>query len=335
MKPTQVKEAIRHAVQAKRPVFIWGASGIGKSDIVSQLAHEFYGKKYPNGNYFIDLRLLLLDPVDLRGLPHLNGDNKAHWCQPDFLPSEGEGILFLDELNSAPPLVQASAYQLILNRKIGEYTLPQGWDIIAAGNRETDKAITHRMPSPLANRFIHLNFEVDNDDWIAWALTNNVRTDIISFIRHRPELLHSFDPQKNEKAFPTPRSWMFVSQLLDTNPSGAVKLSLIQGTVGEGAGAELRGYLDLIGKMPNVDEIIMFPDKVGVPKEPAILYALSTAIARKTTEHTIDNVCVYLKKMPPEFQVLTVRDAYQMNNDIVNTRAFIQWTSDNAEIFTG
>lgn len=351
MKPTLIKEAIKKTMEAGRPAFVWGAAGVGKSEVIAQIADEMFGAKHgleidENGRlrekkskkftnhrpYFVDLRLLLLDPVDLRGLPRLNGDNLAHWCPPDFLPKDGEGILFLDELNAATPLVQASAYQLVLNRKVGEYELPEGWHIIAAGNRETDRAITHRMPSPLANRFVHLEFEIDPEDWIAWALRNAVRTEVISFIRMRYNLLHQFDPKRNDKAFPTPRTWVFVSQLMDTKPSGTVELSLLQGTVGEGAGAEFKAFIDLIGKMPSIDMILLNPENVSVPKEPAILYALSTALGRVTSSQNVDNVCTYLKKMPKEFQVLTIKDATKQHEELFETRAYIEWASENADV---
>lgn len=158
MKPSFMIEALRTLTKVNQPAFIWGPPGVGKSQLVAQVAAE-------QKKEMIDIRAVLLDPVDLRGLPHLGKDNTARWATPDFLPQEGEGILFLDELNAAPPLVQAACYQLTLDRKIGEYTLPDGWSVLAAGNRETDRSVTSRMPSALANRFIHLDFVVDLDDW--------------------------------------------------------------------------------------------------------------------------------------------------------------------------
>ena len=154
MKASAVAAALNLLVSARQPVFIWGGPGIGKSDVVRQLAKAM-------GVPLKDIRALLLDPVDLRGLPFLGADHAAKWATPDFLPKDGEGILFLDELNAASAMVQAGCYQLVLDRRLGEYTLPDGWSIIAAGNRETDRAVTTRMPTPLRNRFTHLNFEVD------------------------------------------------------------------------------------------------------------------------------------------------------------------------------
>ena len=159
MKPSAVSRALKSLLVGERqPVFIWGSPGTGKSAVLHQLVSEL-------GIALRDIRALLLDPVDLRGLPFLGKDGRSQWATPDFLPQDGEGILFLDELNAAPAMVQASCYQLVLDRKLGEYTLPEGWAIVAAGNRDSDRAATTRMPTPLRNRFVHLNFEVDVQEW--------------------------------------------------------------------------------------------------------------------------------------------------------------------------
>ena len=279
---------------------MWGPPGVGKSQVVAQVAAE-------EKLQLIDIRAVLLDPVDLRGLPHVNGDNRAHWCQPDFLPRKGKGILFLDELNAAPQLVQAACYQLVLDRKLGEYELPAGWTVIAAGNREGDRSVTNRMPSALANRFIHLHFEVDLDDWITWALSAGVQTELISFLRFRPALLHSFDPQKNEKAFPSPRSWEFISKTLAAKPAKDIEYELFCGTVGEGAAAE-------------------------VPSDPATLYAVCGALSHKASENTIDRLVQYANRLPAEFSVLLMRDCIRQAKEIVNTRPFIEWATAHKEV---
>ena len=163
VRASDLSKSISSLVEQKVPTFLWGAPGIGKSSIVKQIADE-------TGVGFIDLRLALMDPTDLKGIPFYDKDSHtALWAPPAFLPREGSGILFLDELNSAAPSVQASAYQLILDRKVGEYELPDGWAIVAAGNRESDRGVTYRMPSPLANRFVHFEMEVDVNDWRLWA----------------------------------------------------------------------------------------------------------------------------------------------------------------------
>jgi hypothetical protein len=323
MKPSRIIEALKVCIAAMRPVFVWGPPGVGKSDVVAQVAAMLKMA-------VTDVRAVLLDPVDLRGLPMV-ADGEAKWCPPAFLPKSGKGILFLDELNAAPPLVQAACYQLVLDRKIGEYTLPKGVVVIAAGNRETDRAVTSRMPSPLANRFIHLDFDVDNEDWIAWALQNGVRTESIAFQRFRPELIYNFDPQKNEKAFATPRSITFLSSLVDAN-NGEIDFDLAKGVVGEGYAAEYIGFLNVFKSLPDPDMVIMSPDKAEVPDDPATLYAICGAVAQKASEQNMTNVVKYANRLPEEFSVLLVRDATNRDESLVRTRAFIEWTSKHSDV---
>ena len=325
MKPSQVLLALETLIGIQQPVFLWGPPGVGKSQVVAQVAKRL-------GHELVDVRPVLLDPVDLRGLPHINGDKRAQWCPPAFLPSSGKGILFLDELNVAPPLVQAACYQLILNRQLGEYRLPEGWTIVTAGNRETDRSVTHRMPSALANRLVHLNFEVDLEDWISWALDNDIQTAIIAFIRFRPKLLHSFDPQRSEKAFPSPRSWEFVSGILAARPNPDVEYDLIAGTVGEGAAAECTGFMRIYRDLPDPDAVLMSPDTVDVPQEPATMYAVCQVLARKASEETMDPIVRYANRLPVEFGVLLMRDSVKNDTAIVNTPAFSEWASGHSEI---
>lgn len=324
MKPTRITEALKVCIAAKQPTFLWGPPGVGKSDVVRQVAEEL-------GYKLADVRAVLLDPVDLRGLPIVS-ENEARWVPPSFLPKKGKWILFLDELNAAPQLVQASCYQLVLDRKLGEYKLPKDCVVIAAGNRETDRAVTSRMPSALANRFIHLNFDVDLEDWVAWALDQGIETSIIAFLRFRPELLHKFDPQRNEKAFPTPRSWEFTSNILSA-ANTEIEYDLAAGIVGEGAATELIGFMRICKNLPDPDVVLMAPDKADVPEDPATLYAICGALAHKASEQNIKRVIQYANRLPVEFSVLLVRDCVKKkDSNLSQTRAFIDWLSKHSEV---
>lgn len=328
MKPSRVSESLNRLVDARIPVFIWGAPGVGKSSVVRQVAAA---KKIE----VVDIRAVLLDPVDLRGLPHVNGDNRAHWCPPAFLPHDADshGILFLDELNAAPPLTQAACYQLVLDRRIGEYKLPDGWTVIAAGNRESDRAVTHRMPSPLANRFVHVEFETDLEDWVRWALEANVTTEVISFIRFKSSMLYAFDAKKNtEKAFPSPRTWEYVSRILTTGCDAQSEFDLITGTVGEGAAAEFVGYLKVYRDLPSPDQIMMNPAKAPIPKEPSARYAICGTLARKASENTIERLVTYYNRLPAEFSVLAMRDSVNVCRDITHTKAYMDWATKHADV---
>jgi hypothetical protein len=325
MKPSLVKEALKSCILSGVSTFIWGPPGVGKSDIVRQVAEEIgYGLR--------DVRASLLDPVDLRGLPSIV-DGMTKWCPPVFLPTKGKHVVFLDELNAAPALVQAGCYQLVIPpHQLGEYTLPKGCAIIAAGNRETDRAITTRMSSALANRFEHIEFDVDLPDWIDWALANGVMTEMIAFMRFRPEMIHKFDSTKNDKAFPTPRSWTSVSAILAAKPVREIEYELVKGAVGEGAAAEFMGFLKIARELPDPDVVLMAPEKAEVPTSPASLYAICGALANKASEQTFNRICQYANRLPAEFSVLMIRDSIKKDKELQRTRAFIDWTAKHKSV---
>ena len=323
MKASGVLSALCSLFAARQPVFLWGGPGIGKSAIVRQLAELL---KIP----LQDVRALLLDPVDLRGLPFLGSDGRSKWATPEFLPQEGSGILFLDELNAAPAMVQASCYQLVLDRKLGEYTLPDGWAIVAAGNRDSDRAVTTRMPTPLRNRFVHLEFEVDLQEWSEWAIRGGIRPEVIAFLRFRQELLSVFDRDAN--AFPSPRSWEFISRILDATPDQAVEHELFAGAVGSGAATEFSAFLRMFRELPNIDAILLNPLKEPVPENAAAQYAVASALARCASDTNFDRVCLYLNRMPTEFRVLCVRDASLREPGVRHTASYTKWAIENHDV---
>ncbi|WP_291323135.1 MoxR family ATPase [Desulfonatronospira sp.] len=248
------------------------------------------------------------------------------------MPDQGRGVLFLDELNAAPPLVQAACYQLILDRRLGEYVLPDGWSIIAAGNRETDRAVTHRMPSALANRFAHLDFEVDVDEWLDWAQEYRISPEVSAFVRFRPNLLHAFDPARDDRAFPTPRSWSFVSEAMKGINSQFPELEFIAGMVGQGAATEFCGFLKIFRSLPDPDELLEAPETADVPEDPATLYAVCELLSARTSLDNLSRVMAYARRLPPEFSVLLIRDAARTNRDIVFTPEFNRWATANADV---
>ncbi|WP_319522444.1 MoxR family ATPase [uncultured Desulfosarcina sp.] len=325
MKPSHIIETLKTLIEIRQPVFVWGAPGVGKSQVIAQVARQ-------EALELVDVRAVLLDPVDLRGLPRIDDNNRACWCPPEFLPTGGKGILFLDELNAAPPLVQAACYQLVLDRQLGEYRLPDGWSIVAAGNRETDRAVTHRMPSALANRFVHLNFKVDDTEWLAWAQDVGIAAEVSAFIRFRPNLLHAFDPQKDDKAFPTPRSWEFVSRIMNRQAKVIPDLELIAGVVGEGAAAEFCGFLRIYHDLPDPQVLIDNPETAEVPEDPATLYAVCELLAEKTDSENLHGIMTYARRLPPEFSVLLVRDAARANSAIIDTPDFNDWAIAHADV---
>jgi hypothetical protein len=323
MKASAIATALHTLVAAKQPVFLWGGPGIGKSAIVRQLAEDM---SIP----LQDVRALLLDPVDLRGLPFLGPDGCSKWATPEFLPKDGAGILFLDELNAAPAMVQASCYQLVLDRKLGEYTLPKDWAIVAAGNRDSDRAVTTKMPTPLRNRFVHLELEVDLQEWSEWAISADIRPEVIAFLRFRQELLSAFDHDAN--AFPSPRSWEFVSRILEATPDPSVEHELFAGAVGAGAATEFSAFLKTFRELPNIDAILLNPHKEPVPDNAAAQYAVASALAHCATDLNFDRICGYLDRMPTEFSVLCVRDASLRQPAVKHTAAFTKWATVNHHV---
>jgi hypothetical protein len=270
----QAKKSLLKAFQVKRPLFLWGPPGIGKSELVEGITNDLNG-------LMIDLRLGQMEPTDIRGIPFYNKDiGKMDWAPPVELPDEETAaqypivVLFLDELNSAAPSVQSAAYQLILNRRIGKYKLPDNVVMVAAGNRESDKGVTYRMPTPLANRFIHQEMKVDFPSWLEWAVNNRVHKDVVGYLSFAKQDLYDFDAKSASRAFATPRSWTFVSQLLDDASDDDTTMNLIAGTVGEGLAVKFMAHKKVAGKMPNPADILSGKVKDLQVKEVSAMYSL-------------------------------------------------------------
>jgi hypothetical protein len=273
--PNEAKAAVRKAIKIQRPIFLWGAPGIGKSDIVKQIGDE-------QGRDVIDVRLSLWEPTDIKGIPYYNSvENTMTWAPPAELPTDPDSnaILFLDELNSAAPATQAAAFQLVLNRRVGTYKLPKGVSIVAAGNRETDKGVTYRMPSPLANRFVHLELRTDFEDWHQWAVNNRIHEQVVGYIGFAKGDLYDFDPKSSSKSFATPRSWSFVSDLLgdDDLPENTLT-DLVSGAIGEGLAIKFMAHRKVAKQMPKPEDILSGKvEKVNI-KEISAMYSLAISL---------------------------------------------------------
>jgi hypothetical protein len=343
MRPTHLNTILDKEFTSARsghhtPVMIWGPPGVGKSQMIDQVAKRHNVK-------LIDIRLSQMEPSDLRGIPFRNNEI-VEWAIPSMLPNaerHGEdGILFLDEITSAPPSVSAAAYQLILDRKLGDYEVPEGWVIFAAGNRQGDRGVTYTMPAPLANRFSHFEFDVNLDDWVSWAYQNNIDDRIIAFVRFRPELLFEFDPAHNPVAFPSPRSWEFAHRALQKfEHQDEIRLGTMQACVGPAAGIELNAFIANLDQLPDLDAIIR-GEKVTPPKEIDLQYAVAaslvgrairakdTADAQVVHGHILDYARVFPQK---EMGVMLVSDLHRaIGQDIFAVPQFAQWSNAVADV---
>jgi len=289
----QARKAITKCFNVKRPIFLWGPPGIGKSDVVAEIARDM-------GALLIDLRLGQMDPTDIRGIPFYNKDiGKMDWAPPIDLPDEETAsqypyvVLFMDEMNSAPPAVQSAAYQLVLNRRVGKYRLPDNVVMVAAGNRESDKGVTYRMPTPLSNRFVHSEMKVDFPSWQEWAIKNQIHKDVVGFLTFAKQDLYDFDAKSSSRAFATPRSWTFVSELLaDEDLDVATTTDLIAGTVGEGLAVKFMAHRKIASKLPKPEDILSGKATELETKEVSAMYSLVISLCyelKGAIERKVDN----------------------------------------------
>lgn len=325
MKASILIKALVTLIKAQEPALVRGTTGVGKTSLYEQAA------KLVDHDLLVT-RLSLIDPVDLSGLPMVTADATS-WKVPDYFPREGcrPTIWFFDEWSQGSVAVQNAAGQLLNERRLGNYRLPDNVVIMAASNYAKDKAGTNRLPSHIADRFTFLDLEVDVDDWVRWALQAGIQTEVIAFIKFRPELLSKFDP--NIECCPSPRSWSQISRIMAAGPCAETEMPLYAGKIGEGAAAEFMGFLRIVRTLPSPDSIILNPTTEAVPSDPATLYALAGVLARRCTPMNIDAITQYAARMPPEFSVTLIRQATQRDAALQQTRAFIQWSADNQEVF--
>ena len=290
----QLKKQILRAFKLKRPLFVWGGPGIGKSNLIEQIVDSGdLGKAC-----MYDMRLGLVEPTDIRGVPYYNKESgKMDWADPVDLPSAEDAanydtvVLFLDEFNQAVPAVQAASYQLVLNRRVGQYKLPDNVVVIAAGNRETDKGVSYRMPKPLENRFGHFELKCEFLPWLDWAVSRSVpiHPDVVGYLTVHKADLYNFDPTSSSRGFATPRTWEVVSDNLegidDTDFSDNDIIDMVSAYVGEGLALKFNTHMKMSAKMPNPTDIISGKvTEVSADTDISAKYSLSTSIAYELKE---------------------------------------------------
>lgn len=336
MKPSRLISLIvaRAQSQSKRPLMLWGPPGAGKSAVVAAAAVAAFCASKPDdlSDYFIDLRPSQMDQsgADLR-FPMIDMKTKEmRWITSEEFPKSGKGILFIDELPQATPAQQAAFSQLILDRRIGTYTLPEGWYVVAAGNRDTDRAATNRMPSHIANRFTHIDFEVDAQDWYDWAYAAGVNPMVIAFLQFKPAWLHKFDAK--QRVNPTCRTWQFVSDDLNEECADADLLEVVSGTVGQPAAIEFVGFVRVFRELPDFDTIKKRPEVCKVPDDASVKYAIATMLAALTQPDDMKHVMKYVKRLPSEFQILATQEMTRQNKALAETSSYITWAAENKDL---
>ena len=298
MRPSELTAYLRTLIEhdLRHAVMLWGKPGIGKSSIVRALAESL-------DMGFVDVRLSQLMPSDLRGVP-VPAKGTTRWAPPSFLPVDGQGVLFLDEINMAPPALQGVAQQLILDRAVGDYVLPDGWFVWAAGNRADDRAAVYDMPGPLANRFVHLEAELSLEDFKRYAFGRQLDSTIIGFLSFRPDLLHRFHP--DESAWPSPRTWEMAAAL------HAAGLS-VEPAVGPAAAVEFDAFHRLRSELPDIAAILAGRKKAPpFPEDPSVRYATISALVGtiETLEQAVHGFEWVIGKAPAEWVQLFAMDLF-------------------------
>ena len=303
-------------------VMLWGPPGVGKSQGIRQVAAEISEKTGKNVN-ITDVRLLLFNPVDLRGIPTASEDKTlAVWLKPKIFQmddsSEVVNILFLDEISAAPQSVQAAAYQITLDRTVGDHKLPDNCIVIAAGNRVTGRSVAYTMPKALANRLCHIEITSDNKSWHDWAVSAGVNSMVLGFLDCNLSMLMKFDATTDSLAFPTPRSWEMVSNILNHVSEDIAEIfPLVAGCVGDAAAYELRNWSEVYQKTPDIKDIFN-GSAIEIPVRPEILFAPSSKIsAYERGHHTndeIENAVAYASKLPVEFRNRIFSDLLQIKS---------------------
>jgi hypothetical protein len=325
----------------KKTLFFVGPSGVGKSDAVRQGADEI-AKLIGDPNFgYLDFRLAQKEPVEFSGVPSVTADGFTRQNPPDWLPRPGtNGIIILDEITSAPQIIQAAAYQFCLDRRFGDTPLPDGWMVVAAGNRMSDRGVTYPMAAPLLARMTKINVESSLDGFIEYCAQKGVRGEIIAFVKSRPDYLNERDEKINTKIselplgepFATQRGWTTAAQYYLDDPAED-RSELLRGCIGARAGADLEAFLRIWQSMPSIDQIFKDPESVPQPNDSATRYAVAVGVSMRIDTKNFAKAKKYLDHMPGEFKSLAIKLAYKRDPTIVECDAFNQWVIENPHLF--
>ena len=318
-------------IRAKLVPLLAGSPGCGKSQIIYGIAKEHNLK-------VIDLRLSQCDPTDLAGFPTVEG-NKADYVPMKHFPVVGDPIpagfngwlLFLDEITSAPPSIQAAAYKLILDRQVGSHHLHERVAIVSAGNLETDNAIVQPMSTALQSRLVHMELVVDSNEWVDWATSNGIDHRITDYVKFKPGQLYTFTPDHTDKTYACPRTWEFANRVLKATADGSPeRLPMLAGTLSEGVAREFTTFCKIYADLPKPAQIVATPEAIKVPQEPSILFALTGSLAHNATKENFGQMMKFIERLPVEFQVVTMRETIRRNKTMMAHASVQKWVADSA-----
>lgn len=344
LKPSQIVASIRIAFALMRPVFIFGAPGIGKSSVVAQVVAAM--PPGPDGKPWEmrDVRCALLDPVDMRGMPVVDPiTHTTVWSPPDWWPTNAmvaagraaaRGVVFFDELNTAQASIQSAALQAIHDRRLGEAVLADGWCMAAAGNQTGQGTTAQRLSTALGSRFCLLEMLTDLDDFCRWAMRHGIAHEVIAYLRTNPAALHEMPAKGSQEPFPTSRTWEFTSDVVNhvrgSKDENLVKVSpevhaLFAGYIGRGHASQFVSFVEMASQLPSLDGILMAPESAVIPTSPAALYCVAYGLATVMNDDNIANAIKYLNRMRDEYNVLAIRAAVDRDKELTKTREYVRW----------
>lgn len=332
----QAQETLAFALSVGTSVFLWGPPGCGKSDMAR-------GAVAAVSRPLVETNFNTCESLDLRGLPrHDPATDSVHWSRPDFVRELYEAgpnpVLFIDEANAAGASIQVALFQITLEHRIGSHRFPAGTSVVLAGNRQSDRAAAQRMPTALANRLLHIDVEASVPAWLKWAALNRLHPALVAFMTLRgegqvgkPGMLHAFDPSKPEvRAFPSPRSWAQAERWIDAPDS--IRHGAIAGIVGEGAAAELEGFIQVYRNLPPLPQIINDPDNAPVSRDVSVMYCVTIALSRAANGANFGNIIRYFARMGKEFETMGVTDAVRRNPSLCNSTPYTYWAAENSAV---
>jgi len=331
MKPKELTEVLKKFCEKRKPILLTGSPGIGKTEIVQAAANAL-------GYELILSHPVVGDPTDYKGYPFFNPETNEASFVPfkelnRLITTKKPIIFFLDDLGQAPLTVQAAAMQLILGRQVNGHQVSNDVIFIAATNRREDKAGVQRLIEPLKSRFTSIiELDTDQDQWVRWAIDNEIDERVISFIRWKPDLLNDFEPTNDLRNTPSPRTNFNVSEILKMQLPFDITDELVSGAIGDGYRLEFMAFLKIWTELPNVKSIFLNPDTAEVPEDqPSVMYALTGAVAAQASKTNMESICTYSERIPPEFSVKMIMQCIEHDSDVQQTKAFIRWSEAHHE----